>query len=424
MSEVCALCKKEFDGEHIFFGERPGRPNLICFKHMAGFILEKFKKMKEQTPNDIITAAAKIIKSDIREIPCDKSEYPSISEISNLEYAKRWVPESILIFLSQLISSELKQVSIGQCIAQASRPRSMIASIPFGVGVYIDKSFATKWLVDHLSKFGFSISSDEVKLFKQSAAESREEEPTGQQHPSFTKWVADNVDHNICTLTGKGTFHGMGIISITSETSRKIQSIKRLKHKTSSVFANAVEIIPYHGSHTHGLLELNFKPFKDLALAKCFAPELNFDLLWQVAWFFASKENPRPNWSGFMQQTTCSNYIYEKATVKFLPIIDLNPSDETCINSTLHFVIKQAEKLGIPTPFITFDQPLWLKATGIIKDQNLNIMCRLGGFHTLMSFLGSIGKLMAGSGLEEVFEEVYAEHHLHHLQSFTLCQEL
>jgi hypothetical protein len=110
--------------------------------------------------------------------------------------------------------------------------------------------------------------------------------------------------------------------------------------------------------------------------------------------------------------------------VKFLPIIYLNPSDETCINSTLHFVIKQAEKLGIPTPFITFDQPLWLKATGIIKDQNLNIMCRLGGFHTLMSFLGSIGKLMAGSGLEEVFEEVYAEHHLHHLQSFTLCQEL
>ena len=32
---------------------------------------------------------------------------------------------------------------------------------------------------------------------------------------NFTQRVADNVDHNINTLTGKDTFHGMGIISVT-----------------------------------------------------------------------------------------------------------------------------------------------------------------------------------------------------------------
>ena len=68
--------------------------------------------------------------------------------MGSIVYAKNWMPESLTIFLSQLISSQLKQVSIGQCIAQASRPRSMIASIPFGIGVYIDKSFAAKLLVD------------------------------------------------------------------------------------------------------------------------------------------------------------------------------------------------------------------------------------------------------------------------------------
>ena len=46
----------------------------------------------------------------------------------------------------------------------------------------------------------------------------------------------------------------------------------------------------------------------------------------------------------------------------FLPIIDLNPTDETCIYSTLIFVSNQAGKLNIPTPCITFDQPLWVKA--------------------------------------------------------------
>ena len=36
------------------------------------------------------------------------------------------------------------------------------------------------------------------------------------------------------------------------------------------------------------------------------------------------------------------------------------------------------------------------------------IVLRLGGFHTDMSFLGCIGSLMAGSGLKEILEMIYA----------------
>ena len=86
----------------------------------------------------------------------------------------------------------------------------------------------------------------------------------------------------------------------------------------------------------------------------------------------------------------------------------MNSSDENCIYSTLLFVIEEAKKSKIPVPCITFDQPLWQKALGIIKVKKLNTVCRLGGFHTLMSFLGSIGNLMKGSDLEKLFEEVYS----------------
>ena len=101
-------------------------------------------------------------------------------------------------------------------------------------------------------------------------------------------------------------------------------------------------------------------------------------------------------------------------------------SDESCIYSTLPFIEEQAKLpfieeqaklLNVNTPCVTFDQPLWLKATGIINDANLNIVCRLGGFHTLMSFLGSVGNMMTGSGLEELFAEVYAEHSVIHMMS-------
>lgn len=73
-----------------------------------------------------------------------------------------------------------------------------------------------------------------------------------------------------------------------------------------------------------------------------------------------------------------------------------------------HVCINQAKRFSVKAPCITFDQPLWLKATAIIQNENLPIVCRLGGFHTPMSFLESICKMMEGSGLEDLFSEVYA----------------
>ena len=75
-----------------------------------------------------------------------------------------------------------------------------------------------------------------------------------------------------------------------------------------------------------------------------------------------------------------------------------------------------------PHAVITFDQQLWWIAFMIIeaqpKESSLHqIVLNLGGFHTERSFLGSIGSLMAGSGLEEVMPEVYAEGSVEHMLS-------
>ena len=46
---------------------------------------------------------------------------------------------------------------------------------------------------------------------------------------AFAQWLADNVDYNITTLAWKGTFHGMGIISMSDDCS-STKTIKRLKY--------------------------------------------------------------------------------------------------------------------------------------------------------------------------------------------------
>ena len=81
------------------------------------------------------------------------------------------------------------------------------------------------------------------------------------------------------------------------------------------------------------------------------------------------------------------------------------------------FVQSQAEKLNISTLAVTFDDPLWWKASGIIAETKLDILCRLGRFQSLMSFIGSIGYVMGGSGLEDVFTEVYAADSVLHMLS-------
>jgi hypothetical protein len=110
-----------------------------------------------------------------------------------------------------------------------------------------------------------------------------------------------------------------------------------------------------------------------------------------------------------------------KSSVIFLPMIDMNPSDATCIYSTLHFISDHA-KARNTTPILTFDQPLWYKAQAIILEETENselkkVIFRLGGLHTEMSFLGSIGHLMSGSSIEDAMEAIYASNTVGHILS-------
>ena len=66
--------------------------------------------------------------------------------------------------------------------------------------------------------------------------------------------------------------------------------------------------------------------------------------------------------------------------------MELITSDENCIYSTLLYTSR--------------------KSVCIIEETNLRIVCRLGGFHMVMSFLESIGNLMKGFGIEDLIIQV------------------
>ena len=89
-----------------------------------------------------------------------------------------------------------------------------------------------------------------------------------------------------------------------------------------------------------------------------------------------------------------------KSSVVFFPMIDLYPGDKTCIVSTLEYICKLAYKQNI-TPVVTFDQPLFWKASEVqqeVSDENpiQDGVLLLGGFHTFMNLLGAMGTLANG----------------------------
>ena len=104
-----------------------------------------------------------------------------------------------------------------------------------------------------------------------------------------------------------------------------------------------------------------------------------------------------------------------------MPVIYENPGDMSCIFTTLHFVAAQAKRYN-RTPVVTFDQPLYWKAQQIVASEppsntvKKTVVC-LGTFHMIMSYLGSIGHLMDGSGLQQVMEKVYAPNSVTHIMS-------
>ena len=126
-----------------------GRENVIAFTQMANLIVSELKKKELQTKEDII-AAAKIIKAEIRELKKLIDVYPTTAEISDFEISKLWIAEGFQTFLHQLVNSDTKRHYTEQCITQGTRPRSIMCPLFFGLGVELDKTFGSKWLVDHI----------------------------------------------------------------------------------------------------------------------------------------------------------------------------------------------------------------------------------------------------------------------------------
>ena len=215
-------------------------------------------------------------------------------------------------------------------------------------------------------------------------------------------------------------FHSMGGIACVTPTgiSGPNAVVPRIHNIPSADTIGTFGKVPIKTYNVPTIPGLKSITIKDVTIPSDKEPELQsicaLNSLWLMGYHI--KASPCPSWSGFMSEALKGD-IYDTSRVVVLPFINLDPNNLTTIYSALHFAQDLCEKYDISICTVTFDQPLYIKAVGIVNasDNLEKVIILLGGFQLLMSFMGAIGNIMAESGIEELWESVYAKGSVVHM---------
>ena len=234
--------------------------------------------------------------------------YPSMDEFQSIDKCVEYIPPSLRTLLKIMFASkkrDKKIAFIGQSIMQQIRPRSSLVPLQLAVSVVMHHQFASRFLIDMINAMGFGSSYNEVSKFERNAAVSQGTTIVDKiDDSSFIQFVADNVDHNIRTLDGLNTFHGMGMIaSVTpyinyppSPTIKYTESmVPRLTVSAEDICKVGEIERQFFSKHRKVCKQSKFQKLKSM---KSCDPTKAFGDLWRYAWLLKPQ---RPMWNGFMQ---------------------------------------------------------------------------------------------------------------------------
>ncbi|GBP85751.1 hypothetical protein EVAR_97247_1 [Eumeta japonica] len=307
-------------------------------------------------------------------------------------------------------NTKIKIDQIGLSIVQTLRPKSFISPLHLATGIYMNRKCGSKTVINILAKLGVCASYHSITLHEISAIKSNviKIEPS-----AFLQYVFDNADHNPSSLDGLNSFHCMGgICCVTPSqaltTFGEVSKLDRLPTATaiSEEGKITLEKLP---TNQFSLESIQFIDIGNLKFGDftCDIPVCYSTHIWGS---YCQVPN-LPEIRGFMDRVS-SSLPYTVSRIQYLPFIEENPSDLRTVYTSLLYAANHARCADQKTIFVTFDYPLYMKALQILSNCQVkkleNVVARIGGFHLLMSYFKAVGTIMEGSGLNELWNTVYA----------------
>ncbi len=117
--------------------------------------------------------------------------------------------------------------------------------------------FSSRFWIDSLNSHAFCSSYSEIQHFEQSALVCQCTDIPSLTPSHFVQYAAVNVDHNIITIDGKNTFHGMGIIATVTQGTKSKCDIPRITVPTEDICSIGHVSVKYFNSDTAAMRSLS-----------------------------------------------------------------------------------------------------------------------------------------------------------------------
>ena len=392
--------------------------------------------------------AAIMVHHAVREVEPVLTSTPHATEITK-ESVARCVPVVLHNFLAWVIGGPDVEACVGGLAEVNERVGRLVDSIsqdivyaasngrvvpPKHIALAMTTRHLTRsqQLVTMLNRFGHSVSATRVSEVETALAmEVRHSEtrlPSTVTPNNAIFFCSDNNDRNEETLDGKGTMHATATIVLQNNhpspelpapgrtpdvsaangpllrSSRRPRALIPSERLTLPLFVPPRSIASPHLSAS-GLTETQS--------TDALAPGEDLDIVWLLlrstqatSRFGRSAAEPQevPPWSGFNASVACTA-VQPVTRIAYLPLIPESPTDGAVVGEVIQRCVLMARSHGQSHCILTCDQAMYAKAVQVMsqkRDAYPEVVLRMGSFHTILSFLGVIGKRFADGGLSDL----------------------
>ena len=221
--------------------------------------------------------------------------------------------------------------------------------------------------------------------------------PKQIERSQFTHFVADNVHHNIWTVNGHKTFHVMVLISV-SHLGHQLR-IPRSKARIimrEACMGQSITTLFYNRKSEAGLETYGTCSSLCRMLQCCWQHQLS------GAWIRCGMLQV---YRQLVKVIDLCGLVIRRAAVKATILWHVEywccrfwtSTRQKWLVSACQVCVRFHQQTGIiaaPTKRIHYtDQPLYSKAINIVLADGLNTVVRLGGFHTLLNFMGAVAHM-------------------------------
>ena len=222
-------------------------------------------------------------------------------------------------------NTQLKQAAVNHAIMQAGRSRTVIASLQICLGVQLHIEFGSRFFIETLHELGFCPSYQKVQKYQQSAAVSQPLETPCLMPGQF---MADNLDHNSEYTNSRWSKH----ISWYGD--------DKSCHSWYWMYINNSFLCRCNswGCCNSCQSWFNIKYDKLTAISKE-ENSRNTQILWKLSCLLYPTT---PAWNDTIQLVHHEEYPGQ-SSINVQPMIDMGPTNASCIYSTIHFVADQVK---------------------------------------------------------------------------------